>query len=138
LQRGFGVVSAIFLMVVLAAIGVAMVNLSATQHIGLAVDVQGARAYQAARAGVEWGLYQALIGNPSSACPASTSFVPAAPTLNSFTVTVKCTQTSDSNESPPIIIRQLEVTACNQPSSGACPGANRNSDYVERRLQATF
>ena len=33
---------------------------STTQHAGAALDVAGARAYQAARAGVEWGLFHSL------------------------------------------------------------------------------
>ena len=56
--RGFAIVSAIFILVVLSVLGAAMVSLSTSQHLGSAQDVQGARAYQAARSGVEWGLYQ--------------------------------------------------------------------------------
>ena len=50
-QRGFTVVTAIFLLVVLAALGGFIATISTTQHIGSALDVSGARAYQAARSG---------------------------------------------------------------------------------------
>jgi MSHA biogenesis protein MshP len=134
-QRGFGVISAIFLLVVLAALGTAMVRLSAVQHTGLALDMQGTRAYQAARAGIEWGLYQALIGN---SCPAGpTSFVPPAPTLSSFTVTVTCSDATYAD--PPIRVRQIKSTACNQSDNvGNCPGEGGKTDYVQRVLQVTF
>jgi MSHA biogenesis protein MshP len=137
-EHGFGVISAIFLLVVLAGLGAAMVNISVMQHIGSSMDVQGTRAYQAARAGIEWGLYQSLIANPST-CPASpTSFAPPAPTLRSFTVTVTCTSTTNTDANPPITVRQLKSTACNVPDAGACPGPGGTTDYVQRVVQATF
>ena len=58
LQRGFTIVSAIFILVVLAALGAFVVTVSTNQQIGSALDVQGTQAYQAARSGIEWGLYQ--------------------------------------------------------------------------------
>ena len=57
-SRGFAIVSAIFLIVVLAALGVGIVVFSKAQQASSAYDVQGSRAYQAARAGIEWALYQ--------------------------------------------------------------------------------
>ena len=57
-SRGFAIVSAIFILVVLGALGAFIVNVSTNQQIGSALDIQGVRAYQAARAGVEWGIYQ--------------------------------------------------------------------------------
>ena len=60
-QRGFSLISAIFLLVVIAALGTFAVTISTTQHMGAAQDVMGARAYQAARAGIEWGAYRLLI-----------------------------------------------------------------------------
>lgn len=105
--RGFAIVSAIFILVVLAALGAFIVNISTSQQIGSAIDVQGVRAYQAARAGIEWGLYQVqstatykfgyISINPNTrACPApTTSFSPAAPTLSGFAVTVVCSAQPD-------------------------------------------
>ena len=65
-SAGIGLVTAIFLLVVLAGLAVAMVGISGAQHSASALDVQGARAYQAARAGIEWGLFQSL-RNPARA-----------------------------------------------------------------------
>lgn len=154
LMRGFAIVSAIFLLVVLGALGAFIVNVSTTQQIGSALDVQGVRAYQAARAGVEWGIYQVQAtpaynfsyGTPAVAvgsanpntrgCPASpSSFVPAAPTLTGFTVTVTCIATPDLINGGPTVYT-IAATACNQPNAGgACPNTtNPGPSYIERRL----
>lgn len=87
--RGFAIVSAIFILVVLAALGAFIVNISTNQQIGSAIDVQGVRAYQAARAGIEWGLYQQRQTVPAS-CVAAPPFNPAATTLAGFTISVAC------------------------------------------------
>jgi MSHA biogenesis protein MshP len=58
--RGFAIVTAIFLLVILAALGVGMLVFSKAQQTTSAYDVQGSRAYQAARAGIEWALYRRL------------------------------------------------------------------------------
>ena len=57
-SSGFALVTAIFVLVVLALLGAGMVALSTTQHVGQARDLLGTRAYFAARAGLEWGVYQ--------------------------------------------------------------------------------
>ncbi|TCS39078.1 Tfp pilus assembly protein PilX [Paucimonas lemoignei] len=97
-ERGFTLVSAIFLLVVLAALGAAIVTVSTTQHTASALDVLGAQAYQAARAGTEWGLYQ-YRSNPAAYCnnaatPDTRTFaLPAGTALSGFSVTVTCTYT---------------------------------------------
>jgi MSHA biogenesis protein MshP len=97
-ERGFSLVSAIFLLVVLAALAAAIVNVSTTQHTASALDVLGAQAYQAARAGAEWGLYRyrsapAAYCNNAAASDTQTFALPAGATLASFSVTVSCTFT---------------------------------------------
>lgn len=134
-QSGFSLVTAIFLLVVLAGLGAAIVNVSTMQHTSSAMDVQGARAYQAARAGVEWGVYRQLIG---TSCAGATSFVPPAPTLSAFTVTVTCTSVTNNNAAPPITVYQITSNACNQPAAGSCPGASGGVDYIERQMQVSF
>jgi MSHA biogenesis protein MshP len=156
--HGFAIASAIFILVVLAALGAFIVNVSTNQQIGSALDIQGVRAYQAARAGIEWGTYQVQAtpaynfsyGTPpvavgsappnNRACPASpSSFVPAAPTLAGFTVTVTCAAAADPVNGGPTTYR-LVSTACNQPAAGACPNVAPAAtlDYIERRIEATL
>jgi hypothetical protein len=58
--RGFALILAVFLIVSLAAIGAYLLTVSNVQVATGVMDEQGARAYQAARAGLEWGAYQVL------------------------------------------------------------------------------
>ena len=58
MQSGFSLVTAIFLLVILASLGAFIVTVSGLQQTSSALDVQGSRAYQAARSGIEWGTYQ--------------------------------------------------------------------------------
>ncbi len=134
-QSGFTLASAIFLLAVLAALGAAMLHLSTLSHTGSAMDIQGSRAYQAAKAGIEWGLYQESINH---ACTASSSFVPSAPTLSVFTITVTCLPAVNPNTIPNVTVYRITSTACNQPSGGSCPGSAGNVDYIERQMQASF
>ena len=146
--RGFSIISAIFILVVLAALGAFVVNISTNQQIGATLDVQGVRAYQAARAGIEWGIYQLeatpaynfgyASPNPNlRACPAATSFVPAASTLAGFTVTLRCAATSDVSGGPTVY--SFTAFACNQPAAGACPNtAPTGNNYIERRIDVTL
>lgn len=136
-QNGFAIVSAIFILVVLAALGAFMVSVSTNQQIGSALDVQGARAYQAARAGLEWGLYRQM---RASSCAGSSSFVPPAAGLSDFTVTVKCEQKPDTSSNGPTVYI-ITSTACNQPGASADPCPNTTNPgglYVERKMSVSF
>jgi MSHA biogenesis protein MshP len=146
--RGFAIVSAIFILVVLATLGAFIVNISTSQQIGSALDVQGVRAYLAARAGIEWGLYQQLPeqrDNPPTyaACAAAFgisrtatfSFPIEAATLQGFWVTVTCVPTPDLLNGGPTVYT-IRSTACN--SAGGCPSAAPGNLYVERRLEVSF
>jgi MSHA biogenesis protein MshP len=129
-QRGFSLISAIFLLVVIAALGTFAVTLSTTQQQSAALDVLGSRAYQAARAGIEWGAYQALINN-SCALNASNTPLPALPnTLANFTVTVSCIPAAASEASATVTMYQLTSTAKQ--------GAVTTPNYVERQMSVTI
>jgi MSHA biogenesis protein MshP len=130
-SRGVGLVTAIFLLVVLAGLGVAMLTVFTSQHASASLDVQGARTYQAAKAGVEWGLFQQLQRGKCN--PDGTSFpMPAGSSLEGLVVTVTCTESGAA----PLTRRVIVATACTlQPSNGRCPGASNSPDYVQRRIE---
>jgi MSHA biogenesis protein MshP len=67
-DRGFTLISALFLLVVLALLGLFIVRVAGLRSSDEALDVGGAKAYQAAQAGIEWGLVQVL--DPGNAEPA--------------------------------------------------------------------
>lgn len=133
-SEGFSLVSAIFLLVVLAALGAFMLSIYSSQQNNSSQDVQGARAYQAAKAGLEWGTYQILTleNGPALAAPYACPALMGTPaflnTLAAFTVNVNCslsTTTEGSN-----VIRTYQITAT--ASKGVAPSA----DYVERQMLA--
>jgi len=139
-QRGVSLITAIFLLVVLAGLAAGIVTVTTTQQSGAALDILGTRAYLAARAGVEWGLYQQL--RNKTLCPAATGTsatsnfaLPAGSTLSKFSVSVTCTTTVSGT----IARYRLRSVSCNQPATGnVCPNASNNPDYVQRVIQVDF
>ncbi len=129
LQQGFSIITAIFLLVVLSFLGVAMVSFSTAQHQGEAMDVMGSRAYQAARAGIEWAAYH-VASSPASAAAATacaTNFAAGSlgGTLSPFAVTVNCIPTSYNEGGSTIWIYDVSAVA----NTGGVPG---DQNYVER------
>lgn len=131
--HGVGLVTAIFLLVVLAGLAVAMVALSTSQQASSTLDEQGARAYQAARAGIEWGLYQRL--QKGWVCPAKqTIALPSDSSLAGFSVTVRCDKRGSDTD--PLQRFVLTAEACNLTDGGECPNSSTDSlDYVSRKLE---
>ena len=93
-EHGFSLISAIFLLVVIAALGAFAVTLSTTQHQSQAMEISGARAYQAALAGIEWATFNVANGAaPWAGCAQGGTPVVAGGNLAAYTVTVFCTRT---------------------------------------------
>lgn len=146
LQRGFSTITAIFLLVILAALGAFMVTFTGLQQTTVQADVLGVRAYYAARAGVEWGLHQALDPEntiappppwppsplPFAACPAG-MLTGLGGSLSPFAVTVTCTSTDATEANRSLRVYQITATACNQASCPGTPGPG----YIERRVVVT-
>ncbi|WP_020675480.1 pilus assembly PilX family protein [Geopsychrobacter electrodiphilus] len=101
-QRGFTLVQAIFILVVLALLGVAMMRLSGIQSSTSVFALQGARVYQAARSGLEWGAARAGGGN----CAASTIF-----TVEGFNVTVGCSSATFTEAAITTTVYQINALA---------------------------
>lgn len=127
-QQGFSVVAAIFLVVVLAALGAFMVSLSTTQHSSSALDLQGSRAYQAARAGLEWGAWQALKNAAGYACTTGTSTDTLSFTgdLADFTTTVACSSSTFDEAGNTVRVYSFTISART--------GTSGSLYYVERVL----
>jgi MSHA biogenesis protein MshP len=145
--RGFALPSAIFLLVILAALGAFIVNISTGQHASQALDILGERAYQAAYAGREWARYQINASSASPICPASTAWgastfslgFAGTETLGDFNATIECRLLESTDvEGVPTSLFEVRVTACNhaQTAEPKCPGAVTAFGYVERQIQA--
>ena len=129
-ESGFVLPTAIFLLVILAALATYMVTLSRTSHLSSALDIQGGRAYQAARAGIEWAAWQ-LLQNPTPSCMAAPPPLALSGTLVTFSVNVSCIQSGTYTDG----VDTIEVY---QITSTATSGLPSEVDYVERQIQASF
>ncbi len=144
-QSGFSLVTAIFLLVVLAGLGAAMVTLLTVQYQNSAQDVAGTRAYQAARTGIEWAAFQiaqsGVAAPPSGAggyaalCQAgpASSAVSVTGTLAAFSVQVSCSAASAVENAGTVWMYDVAATATGV--AGAEPGS---PNYVERQIKATI
>jgi len=117
---------AIFLLVVLSSLGVYIVRVSGVQQQTVNVTLLGARAFEAARSGIEWGAFRAL---DSGACPAATTLNLTEGGLNGFDVDVTCTASShtETGSTYNLFVIDAEARA----------GAYGTPDYVSRRMQAS-
>ncbi len=124
-QQGFAAIAAIFLVVILAAFGAFMVSFSNTQQLNSARDVQGSRAYWAARAGLEWAIASLPAG--ATACWSTTP--PAS--VDGFDLSISCVPPTPYTEgAATVYIFQLTAVA----SSGAVGGV----EFVERSVSASM
>lgn len=99
-QQGFGIIAALFILVVLATLAGYLVNISGSMHSASSMTQLSTRAYYAARSGLEWGIYQAISTNPvgkASSCVGSSAF-PVPSGGISFTTTVSCTASAAPTE----------------------------------------
>ena len=125
LQIGFSLVPALFLLVVLSALGIVAVRLAGVQHQTAVLAMQSGRAYAAARSGVDWSAYQALVnGNCVSATLALTEAG-----LAGFSVDTNCSSTSHSEGPNTVNVYVIDAFAWS--------GVYGTPDYVSRRIRST-
>lgn len=122
-QRGFGIIAALVIIIVLGGLAILLVQTTSTQASSVVLDDRGVRAYWAARAGVEWGAWKMTQGG---GCPASTtfSFPSGAAGFEDYGVTVACSG------------RLITATACSPATD--CAAATKSRFYVERRINRTM
>lgn len=119
-QSGLSIISALFMLLLMAALGAFILTFSVVQHVTQAQDIQGSRAYWAANAGIAWGAYRVVTDN---ACASATL------TVEGFTVTVGCSSSAYTEGSSTVNIYSITSTASE--------GTFGSAGYVERQLQAT-
>jgi MSHA biogenesis protein MshP len=123
--RGFALIPALFLIVVLGALAAVAVRVSVGQSQAVIMGLQQARALAAARAGIEWGAYRALNG----ACGGTTLNL-AEQSLSGFQVVVTCTATSFAEGAATLSSYTIAATST--------IGSYGKPDYVRRVVRATF
>ncbi len=135
-ERGFSLFAAIFLLVVLGALGAYMIAMGTVQQTTPVFALQGAQAEKAARSGIEWALHQTLqAGAVAATCgaaastPTLNSFSLAGPGLGGFRVDVECSYTQHVQGTDNFNVYAIVATA--EFGLFGEPG------YVSRTLQVT-
>ena len=134
-ERGFAIVGAFFLVVILGALGLYLARITAQNQAGSALDIQGARAYQAANAGIEWAAARLLLEPVAPGCFRETTLSFTDSMLEPFTVSISCSATVLAEGGVDLSSYRIVANACNQP---ACPSARPAAGYVERQVEATL
>ncbi|WP_256077116.1 MSHA biogenesis protein MshP [Massilia sp. YIM B04103] len=137
-QRGFGIIAALIIVVMLSAFAAAIMRATGGQQAAANLDLLSANAMQAARAGTEWGLFRALVQNN---CNVNQQLNFRA--VDRFSVTVNCTfiRVQEGETTPGVPLKKriytIDAVACN--TAGPCPdnAAAATPEYVERRHVAT-
>jgi len=133
LTAGFVLPAAIFLLVVLGGLAAWMMQLTVATQAQDALAIEGERAYRAAEAGLEAGIYAARQASPS--CAAQT--LTFSGQLARFTASVSCTAYAANEGGQAVTLYEIISVACNQPSGGACPNAAPTlPEYAERQMRA--
>jgi MSHA biogenesis protein MshP len=145
-ERGFALVAAIFIVVILALLGIMMVTIGGMQRATATTAAQGTRAFYAARAGIEWATANVIIPPGTAATRAATCGAPPTPPvtqsatttsnftltaagLNNFNVSVTCFYTLHQEHGAPYNIYAITSTATS--------GNFGDADFVSRTLNAT-
>ncbi len=126
-QRGYILVAAIFLMIIVALLLVFLLRTGSDNQWSSAMKIQEARAFQAAQSGLEWGIYQLHTG----ACPASPTVLGLSEAdLQQFSVTISCSRNDYTENGAVVSIFELDSVATFG-TYGVTP------DFIARHLQMT-
>lgn len=124
-QRGVSLVAALFLIVVLAMLGLFAVRVGASGEQDVTAQLLGSRALAAARSGIEYGAYRAMVAN-TCIVPFNVNVPLTQGALAGFTANVTCVRSNHSG------YFTYEVTAT------ARRGVYGTADYVARSLTRTL
>lgn len=117
----------VFIITVLAALGVFLVTIAGTEQAASLLSLQGARAYAAAQSGIEWAVRQAVV--PPHSCAASTTITPALGAPGNFTITVTCAASAVTEGANTYNVYNITSTAT--------AGSASTADLVTRTVQAS-
>ncbi len=123
-QRGVSLIAAIFLLVVLAGLGVFAVRLGVLQSQTTTSGLRAAQAFHAARGGIAWAAHRALNGG---VCGSAVLNLSEGGT-SGFDVTIQCAQSSHVEAGSTLNVFVIDALA----EAGTYGGP----DYVSRRVQA--
>ena len=123
---GMALMTAIFLITTLAVISAAIVALTRASEDSSIKSLRSAQVYYGAKAGIEWGIQQAIPTNPPVCPGASTVLNLAQGALAGVRVTVTCVASVQGSPNATYYITSI-----------ATIGTLGRPDYAERRMEAT-
>lgn len=125
-QRGFSLMSAIFIVVVVAMIAGYAVSIGNAQRGGSVRSLVATRAGFAAQSGLDWAV--AVVTETHACVPGGSTVKPDGPGLDGFVVAVDCVAVAVVEGTVPYTIFTLDVVASR--------GAEGSEDFVRRRVSA--
>ncbi|MDH5394851.1 MAG: hypothetical protein OEW97_01120 [Gammaproteobacteria bacterium] len=123
-QSGVSVVTAIFLIVVLALMGTGMVSLLSTSQQSISQEFTAAKAYMAGRSCLQWGMYQAVFSGTTGS--ATTNFTNNTTGL----FNTQCSTSIDSITADGLTFFNINTTALY--------AAPENPEYSRREMRLQF
>lgn len=123
-QKGVSVVTAIFLVVVLALMGVGMVSILTTSKQSISQEYTSAKAYMAGRSCLQWGMYQAIFSGTDGIFNNNFNNV------NASLFNTQCTTSINTISADSLTFRNIEAIARF--------GTVNNPEYSERTLRLQF
>lgn len=130
-QTGMLLPVAVFLLVVLSAMGAYAMRMSVLTNATMSQDILMVQANQAGKAANEWVTYQVYLPDATGApvmqaCPTTTSL-----TINGFNVQISCSvQTFEDEVNQAVRVYRVVSTATQ--------GTYGTADYIERQATATL
>lgn len=130
-QKGFSLVTAIFLLVVVAMLGTFMVTISTTQQQTSLLSVLSSRALYAADSGMEWSIATVLATDTCFASPVPGNFTLSGGAANGYDVTNTCVSPGTYTEGADTYkVFSLTTTATH--------GSLGSADFVQRSVRASI
>lgn len=129
-QCGFTLVSALFLLVVLAGLAVYAVSVASVQHTTSMLEVKGSRAHFAASAGLEWAFHE-IVNNAAGGLdcsPGSVTIALSEAALTGYAVQIECVTEAVSEGSQSYTLFTLTASASH--------GSSGQPDFVSRTILA--
>ena len=127
-QRGFSLITAIFLLVVVATVGTFMVTIGSTQRQTSVLSVLSSRALYAADSGMEWAI--ATVLSPPKVCFTSpTTFTLSGGAADGYSVTNTCAASSYTEGANTYNVFSLSTTASH--------GSVGSADYIRRSVRSS-
>lgn len=123
-QSGISIITAIFLVIVLALMGAGMVSLLTTSQQSISQEITSAKAYMAGRSCLQWGMYQSVYASANGSYNISFN------NTNSWLYNSKCKNTISTVVSDGLTFYNIKAIASF--------GSASDPEYSQRTMRLQF